>query len=109
LQQSRQSLGSALIGLPLASWSPMTMVKSPMPGACAAALLVGCDSGLWLKRDTLTFPSAIIEQLFRRSPRGDKLEHNMKVNWTLGRGTTSLVVDQYKSPIVAILGQPVLS
>mgnify|MGYP003959551393 CR=1 FL=1 len=36
-----QSLGIWLIGLPLASRSPIVMVKSPMPGACAAAFTVG--------------------------------------------------------------------
>ena len=30
-----------LIGLPNMSRSPMTMVKSPIPGACAAAFTVG--------------------------------------------------------------------
>jgi hypothetical protein len=36
-----QSLGSALIGLPMMSWSPIVMVKSPKPGACAAVFTVG--------------------------------------------------------------------
>gem|GEM_PF-4729118 len=30
-----------LIGLPIASWSPMMKVKSPMPGACDPAFTVG--------------------------------------------------------------------
>ena len=30
-----------LIGLPMMSWSPIVMVKSPMPGACAPEFTVG--------------------------------------------------------------------
>ena len=36
-----QSLDRSLIGLPNMSWSLIVMVKSPKPGACAAAFTVG--------------------------------------------------------------------
>ena len=68
-----------MIGLPLASWSPMTMVKSPMPGACAAAFTVGLPK----PRSASHVAASMRSLMLHRSLHGSRLERSRSTRYRL--------------------------